>query len=256
MKNKYIILIISCFFINKKNYNFIDKIIIDSYYNINKIIEKPFKIVLNKINKLKYNEKIYNEYIELKEKENLYNLNNINIEYYKNEIKELNKLLNLNNNYDYKLINSEIINRDLYNWFDNIIINKGLKDKININDSVINDKGLIGKVINVTNNTSTIKLLTNFNNKISVIVNGEEEYYGLLYNYNEKDNTFIIECISSSSKLNKGLPILTSGLGEFNKGLLIGYIDDIINDSYDLSVILKVKPYVNFNDLNYVSIIK
>lgn len=250
------ILVISSFLIKEKKQIFIESFIKSNILYISNKIEKPFKIIVDKIDKLKTNEYIYNEYIRLKGKEKTYiNFKN-NIELYKNEINKLNKILNLNSNLDYETINSKVINRNINNWFDYIIIDKGYENGIKIDDLVINDEGFVGKVISTTNNTSDIKLLTNFDNKISVIVNSDKEYYGLLYNYNEKENTFILEGIGSNNKIEKDSYVITSGLGGFKKGLLIGYVDEIIKDSYDLSVILKVKPYVNFNDIDYVSIIK
>ena len=250
------LLIISSFLIKNKKQIFIESFIKDNILYISKTIEKPFRIVINKIDKLKTNERIYNEYIKLKEKEKSYiNLDN-SLKLYKNEIDKLNNLLDISDNSNYETINSRIINRNIGDWFDYIIIDKGFESGIKIDDCVINNEGFVGKVVNITNNTSDIKLLTNFNNKISVIVNSDKEYYGLLYNYNEKDNTFNLEGISSNNKIEKGNYVITSGLGSYRKGLLIGYVDEIINDSYDLSVILKVKPYVNFNDIDYVAIIK
>ena len=232
----FLLIIFSFLFNKERKQLFIESIIKDNYFLISNIIKKPFKI--NNLENDNYN-KLLNEN-----------------EFYKNEIKELNKILDLNNNLDYKYINSIVISRDVYNWFDDIIIDKGYNNKIEVNDTVINSDGLVGRVINTTNNTSTVELLTNFNNKISVIINSDKEYYGLLYNYNENENTFILEGISSDALIEKGLPILTSGIGSLKKGVLIGYIDEIMSDSYDLSVIIKVKPYVNFNDINYISIIK
>ena len=125
---------------------------------------------------------------------------------------------------------------------------------------VINSKGLIGKIINTTNFTSTVKLITtsDTNSKISVIINGENKnLYGLIYGYNTKENAILIEGISNTDSVNIGDTIYTSGLGGiFPSGILIGTVKSISTDEYDLSKIIKVKPSADFNNLNYVTILK
>jgi len=250
------LLIISNFMIKQRQQIFIESFIKNNILNITNIIKKPTEFIINKIDKCMTNEDIYNKYIKLKENYNLYINLDSDLKLYKNEIKKLNDLLNLNKNIEYKTINARVINRNIGNWYSEVIIDKGYKDNIRINDLVINYEGFVGKITSTTSSTSNIKLLTDFDNKLSVIVNSDKEYYGLLYNYNEKENTFVIEGISSDNKIKKGDYIITSGLNDLKKGLLIGYIDEIVSDSYDLSVILKIKPYVNYNDIDYLTIIK
>lgn len=251
------ILIVSSFLLNKeRNSTYIESFIKDNYYSITNYIEKPFKFVFDKIKKYNLNKEVYKNYSILLEIKDKYNFLYNSIDNYKNEIESLYELLDLNKNLDYEIINSKVINRNIGNWLDTITLDKGSSSGINNNDIVINSKGLVGIVINTTKNTSTVKLLTNFDNKISVVVSGTTNYYGLLYNYDSKENTFILEGISSNSDIEKGLSVLTSGIGNIKKGIPIGEVIDIINDPYDLSINLKIKPYVNFNDIYYVSVIK
>ena len=263
MKKRFIILIsvflliiFSFLFNEKRNKTYIESIIKDSYLNTIMFIDKPYRNILNKIKKYSLNKEIYDEYIELKDIKEKYDSLNNSINYYKNEIKNLNDLLELNNKLDYELINSKVINRNIGKWYDTITIDKGKNSNIKIGDTVINNKGLVGEVISTTNNTSVVKLLTNFDNKISVIISSDKNYYGLLYDYNEKENIFFIEGISSDNNISIGLPVMISGMGNLKQNILVGSIKDIIKDPYELSVNLKITPYVDFNDIDYVSIIK
>ena len=125
---------------------------------------------------------------------------------------------------------------------------------------VINSKGLIGKIISTTNFTSTVKLITtsDTSSKISVIINGEtKNLYGLIYGYDSKENVILVEGISNTDNVSIGDRIYTSGLaGIFPSGILIGTVKSISTDEYDLSKIIKVTPSADFNDLNYVTILK
>ena len=125
---------------------------------------------------------------------------------------------------------------------------------------VINAKGLIGKVIRTTNFTSDVRLITtsDTNNKISVSVsNGSDNLYGLINSFDYSENYLEVEGISNTKNVSIGDKVYTSGLGGiFPSGILIGEVSEITTDSYDLAKLIKVKPSADFNDINYVSVLK
>ena len=163
---------------------------------------------------------------------------------------------------DYEYLNATVVSRNVGFWYNTITIDKGSYNGIEQDMVVINSKGLIGRVIRTTTFTSDVRLITtsDTNNKISVhISNGDTNLYGLInnYNYNYNDNLLEVEGISNTKDVNIGDYVYTSGLGGvFPSGILIGTVTDISTDSYDLAKIIKVKPSADFNDINYVSILK
>lgn len=178
-----------------------------------------------------------------------------------NQIEELKKLLNLNTSLAlYDIVNASIVSRDIGYWYNTFVIDKGKLDGIDYNMAVVNSDGLVGKVIKLTNNTSTIKLLTSsvIDNKISIKIDNNGNYiYGLLTKYDSKNNVFIIEGISENADIINGSLVLTSGLSEiFPSGLLIGKVKNTTTDNFDLAKTIEVTPSVNFNDLYYVAVLK
>lgn len=161
---------------------------------------------------------------------------------------------------DYEYLNATVVSRNVGFWYNTITIDKGRYNGIEQDMVVINSKGLIGRVIRTTTFTSDVRLITtsDTNNKISVhISNGDTNLYGLINNYNYNDNLLEVEGISNTKDVNIGDYVYTSGLGGvFPSGILIGTVTDISTDSYDLAKIIKVKPSADFNDINYVSILK
>ena len=161
---------------------------------------------------------------------------------------------------DYEYLNATVVSRNVGFWYNTITIDKGSYNGIEQDMVVINSKGLIGRVIRTTTFTSDVRLITtsDTNNKISVhISNGDTNLYGLINNYDYNDNLLEIEGISNTKDVNIGDYVYTSGLGGvFPSGILIGTVTDISTDSYDLAKIIKVKPSADFNDINYVSILK
>lgn len=177
------------------------------------------------------------------------------------EIEELKGLLNINKILsNYEIVNATVINRNMENFNNTFIIDKGYKDGIDINDAVVNKDGLIGKVTKLSNHTSMVKMITSSNlyDMFSVEIKLENgSAYGILSNYDYKSNSFLIEGIDELNKIKEGSLVTTTGLGEkFPNGLVVGNVVRISKDNYDLAYIVKVESSVNFDDFHYVSILK
>ena len=181
---------------------------------------------------------------------------------YEKEIKKLKETLDLNTlNSDKKLINATVIKRSSDYWYNLVTIDKGSKDKIKKGYAVINANGLVGKIINVNKHSSDIKLLISLNsdNCISSSFNYENnEYYGLINRYDVIKNELIIKNVLGEfdKEKIKNINVTTSGLSDsFSSGLLIGKIKEITKDDFGLSNTIIVKPTVNFDSLDIVSVV-
>ena len=243
MKNKKVIIIIILLLIlNLLSINFYTK----GY--ISKTIKNTYFVLINNIKKIRSNNTFItnDNFTETKE--------------LKEEVERLKEVLKLNKtitNYNY--INSTIISRNTNYWYNTIIIDKGSKDGIKINNPAVIKEGLIGKVIETTYNTSTIELLSheNYKNKISIKIDTKEgEVYGLITNYNYKDNTYTVEGISDNKNIEIGNTLYTTGLSEiYPSGIKVGEVLEIKYDNFELTKILKVTPSVNFNNISYITIL-
>ena len=125
---------------------------------------------------------------------------------------------------------------------------------------VINSTGVIGRITNVSTFSSDVKLITttDTNNKMSVtITNGDKKLTGLINGYDYETGYLEIEGISNTDNVAIGDLVYTSGLGGvFPNGILVGKVADITTDVYDLSKIINVTPSANFEDINYVTVLK
>ena len=213
---------------------------IDDFFSLNDVLEEN-KILKSNVEKI---ESLEAENIALKQ-----------------EINKLKEELNVErvlSDYDY--LNATVISRNSFFWYNTLTIDKGSHNGIEEGMVVLNSTGLIGKIETVSTFSSDVKLITtnDTNNKISVTVtNGDTKLTGLINAYNYDDGFLKVEGISNTATVNVGDLVYTSGLGGvFPKGILIGRVENITTDVYDLSKIINVKPSANFDDINYVTILK
>ncbi len=257
-----LILVVLAFALRKdRNLSPIEKIGKDTSTMILKVVGAPFDFVKTKLTEIKEKDNLYKKYKKLQNKESQINnviSQNENLE---NEVKKLKEQLELNTILSDKVfLNATVVTRNVGYWYEEITIDKGKKNGIEKDMAVINSKGLIGKITKVSNYSSNVKLLSNSNmsDKISVKIKIDDGYvYGLISKYDSKTNTYTVEGISQNVDIPKGANVVTTGMGAtFPSGIEVGSVNKITTDNFDLSKVVEVKASVNFNDLDYVTVLK
>ena len=240
--------------------NFFEKAIKDSTTFVTGTIYKPIGFIKDKIKENDEKNKIYKQYKKLKEKADKAKVLEARIKELEGEIDNLKKSLSLNQTItDYKKINASVVNRNVGAWYNTVNINKGSKAGIKEGYAVITDKGLIGKVVSVSNFTSTVKLLSTDEviNKISVKIEVDDKsIYGLLSYYDKKNNAYIVEGISDNTEIKNGSKVVTTGLTDaFPAGILIGEVKNVTKDRYQLAKAVEVTPSIDFDDIDIVTVL-
>lgn len=189
---------------------------------------------------------LFQKEIVSKEYVSICNIENKELE---NKYLELVNAYNYQEPYKYDLEPSKILYRDIYNLKNEITIYKGLNDEIKENNLVINEKGLVGIISKVNKNSSVVELLENENTKLSVKINNS---YGIL---KYKNNELIVEGISNKDDIKESDEIRTSDISIYPSNILIGKVEEIRLNNYDIEKVIKVKTEVDFSNLKFVSII-
>ena len=118
----------------------------------------------------------------------------------------------------------------------------------------------MGRISNVSRNSSEVKLITSddVNFKVGIVIKTNDvDNYAILNGYDKKKNLITVTGIDKTTNINIGDAVLTSGLGEmFPAGIYIGEVQEIQNDKYNLSKIVKIKTKQDFNDIHYVTVLK
>lgn len=242
-----------------KDLDFFTKSIKDTGTFLSKIVYSPIKFVKDKINETDEKKDLYKKYTKLKEKVEKTDLYHAEIEELQKEIADLKSTLELNATLsEYTYVNATVVNRNIGKWYNLLNIDKGSKNGIKKGDAVIINSGLVGRIIKVSNFSSTVKLLTSdeISNKISVKISNKEKYYGLLTGFDKDKKVYLIEGITEPDKINEGDMVTTTGLTDyFPSGILIGHVSKIVKDEYDLNSIIEVTPSVDFNDISIVTVL-
>jgi rod shape-determining protein MreC len=160
---------------------------------------------------------------------------------------------------EYEPIQATVIARNPDQWEEKVILDKGEVHGVEKNMAIITAQGLIGKVVLTTPFTSTVELLStqNPNYRVSAMVTGKKEVFGLIEGYDDERKELILKRIDSNIEIKKGQKIMSSGLGGiFPKGILIGEITEVSTDDFGLTKMAYVKPAADFALLDHVMIAK
>ena len=159
----------------------------------------------------------------------------------------LKKLLSFVSEKETYYISARIVGNISGAFLRSAVINVGRDNGVKLNQAVVNDKGLVGRIIEVGDKNSRVLLLTDINSQIPIITNNSRER-GILVGNNTKDLT--LKFLPEDSTVTVGEMIITSGDGDvFPDNQPIGEIYKIDKEN------VLVKPYVNWNRLEFVSVV-
>ncbi|WP_323843493.1 rod shape-determining protein MreC [Moraxella sp. Pampa] len=136
-----------------------------------------------------------------------------------------------------------------------VVLNKGANDGVKIGQTVIDENGILGQVINTYPNTSRLVLITDEQQSVAVViartgqravVSGSGRPDGLNLNY-----------IFKTSDVQVGDELISSGLGDrLPAGYHVGRIVNIDTTRTDDFSDIKVVPAANIINSGYVLILK
>ena len=216
---------------------------------VTKIVSSPVLFTSNVINRFQKLSILKLENLRLKEE--ILRLKKWQILAVQNsrENKVLKKLLNATNNNLSLVKTASLVNRNDILFSKTININAGTKDGLINQMSVINHRGLVGRVIDPSINNSKVLLLTDENSSVPVktisdgqvsLVQGSGDGIHLISSFIKEDTMPIV-----------GDLLVTSGTAQiFPPDLLVGKIVKVLENRF------YILPFVDFNNLDYVQVVK
>ena len=203
------------------------------------------------------NNQLVQDQQELQRLQELYQLDQSYSEYEKVAAQIISK--DLDQQYtEYPKIAAEIISKDPGNWYDTFVINKGSNDGIQKDMNVIADGGLVGLVEEVSSNSATVRSIIDDSSSVSAmtastsdtcIVSGDLRLIS--------DGKLAFSQLNTTDTVAEGEKIVTSNISDkYLRGILIGYVSEITEDSNHLTKKGYIIPVVDFQHIQEVLVIK
>lgn len=136
-----------------------------------------------------------------------------------------------------------------------IMINKGTRQGIRPDMAVMSPQGLVGVVVNATNNFATVMPVLHANSRNSVKIKRTNTTGSLVWSGGDFRYASVVD-IPTTYKLYKNDTIVTSGMAsDFPEGVMVGFVEGLSTVSGSGFYNVKVRLATEFNKLDHVYII-
>lgn len=167
------------------------------------------------------------------------------------ELRELRYMLSVTEERDnYKSVAANIIGKTPSNWFDIFTIDVGEDQGLNKDSIVLASNGLVGRVFETGSNWAKVTGIIDNNSSVSFHVLRDSNTQGIVTgSITSELSGYLFDPLA---EVVVGDRLVTSGLGIFPRGILIGEVSDVARTSDQLLKTIKVEPAVNFKKLSKV----
>jgi rod shape-determining protein MreC len=149
-----------------------------------------------------------------------------------------------------------VIGRNLSNWFSCVEIDKGTRHGVALNCAVVTQRGLVGRVVRVTESTATVMLIVDPQSGLGALVVRSREP-GVVLGSASFSETCGMRLFSRDADVVLGDTVLTSGLGDvFPAGLHVGQVADVRRTEQGLVVVAEVAPAADLGRLEEVFVLR
>ncbi len=173
------------------------------------------------------------------------------------ENESLKALLQLKNESKYDVLSAQIIGRDPSLWFDSAIINRGSLDGVKLNMPIVNNGGLIGRVVAVSPITAQINLITKEKSGLGGVIGelGTSNALGVVSG-NGKRELLEMGYIPGTIEVQVGEMVYTTGQdGIYPAGLKIGEVVEVKPGSATVTQQIFVKPNAKLYTMEEVAVL-
>lgn len=175
------------------------------------------------------------------------------------ELARLTELYQLDHTYaEYSKIAAEVISKDPGNWYSTFVINRGTADGISVDMNVIAGGGLIGIVTETGEHWAQVRSIIDDDSNVSAMIASTSDTCIVTGNLTEMEQGRIdfSELRDPDNIVSEGTKIVTSNIStKYLTGLLIGYVDEVQEESNHLTKGGKLIPAADFKNLREVLVI-
>ena len=163
-----------------------------------------------------------------------------------------------------KTLSAKVVSKNDGNWYTTFVVSAGSKDGVKKDSLVMNGKGLVGVVYEVSNNYCKVVSLLDTKSSVSFKLAKNSEFKGIItYGENIDDeadyrNSGLLQGYMFDLNYNvlPGDVVTTSGLGLFPEGIVIGKVEKVVEDKNNSLKYVIVKPNVDFKNIDDVVVVE
>lgn len=155
----------------------------------------------------------------------------------------------------YVYLDAQVVNNSISQPNNFITIHRGTKQGVEPGMVVLSPNGIVGVVLDATENFSTVMSMLHKQSRISARLkktgeSGKIEWDGA------NPRMIQFKDIPKSVKVNKGDTVFTSQYSDFPPGIMIGIIEKVIPEQSTNNYLLQLKPSTDFSRLQNVFVVK
>lgn len=157
--------------------------------------------------------------------------------------------------FKYTFTSAEVINNNFAGAKNNLTINKGSKDSLQIDLGVVSSKGIVGIINNVSEKYATVQSILNTKSQINSKLKNSQHFGSLVWDMKDPNVVQLID-IPRLADIAIGDTVVTGGMSTiFPKDILIGSIKDFSLEEDENYYHIDVQLFNDMTDLKNVYII-
>lgn len=167
----------------------------------------------------------------------------------------LNGILSTTLSTQHDLLLAQVVGTDSNPLKQVVILNKGTNDGVQIGQTVVDENGILGQIINSYATTSRLLLITDEQQSVAVVVarTGQRA----MVSGGGMPDSLSLDYIFKTADVKVGDELISSGLGErIPAGYKVGTVSEIDTTRTDNFADIKVKPSANFLNSSHVLVLQ
>lgn len=174
------------------------------------------------------------------------------LEEYRQQDQRLSSLLTLSDTYGLQSISAKTVSTKS-GWEQTATIDVGSASGVQVGMGVMSSCGLYGQVESVTENSASVRLITDASSSVSAMIQGTRATGIVSGSY---DGTLTMSYVSTESTVGEGDVIITSGEGgSYARGIILGTVSNVEKDSSKLYYNLTVQPIYSLTSCEEVLVL-
>lgn len=168
----------------------------------------------------------------------------------------LRSLLGLKEHLGMPVVAANVTMRDPNRWLEQIVIDVGARDGVRPGMAVVDQRGVVGRVLHAGQGLATVMLLTDPQSGVGVMVEHSEDI-GVAVGDPQRPGLLSVRFFARDPDVAIGDRIVTSGLGSFYPpGLPVGTVVDVSRDAQKVTTFALVEPAARLERLQEVLVLE